>query len=107
DPNNDPHTDNGGCSMCQGAITIDGNNVIRNLAYYTIAHASAFVPDGSVRIESSSNEGISHVAFKTPENKIVLIVANNSKENKTFSVTANGKYFQCQLENGSTATFTW
>jgi len=23
DPLNDPHTDNGGCSMCQGALTLD------------------------------------------------------------------------------------
>jgi len=29
DPLNDPHTDNGGCSMCQGAVTIDGDKVTR------------------------------------------------------------------------------
>lgn len=107
DPNNDPHTDNGGCSMCQGAVTIDGNNVTRNLAYYTIAHASAFVPPGSVRIESSSQPGLSHVAFRTPAGKTVLVVANNSRETKAFSVTEGGHSFQSQLEHGSTATFTW
>src|SRR6218665_470822 len=107
DPNNDPHTDNGGCSMCQGAVTIDGNTVTRNLAYYTIAHASAFVPPGSVRIESSSGTGLSHVAFRTPSGKTVLVVANNSRETKSFSVTEGGHSFQSQLEHGSTATFTW
>ncbi|PZR21983.1 MAG: glucosylceramidase [Citrobacter freundii] len=107
DPNNDPHTDNGGCSMCQGAVTIDGNTVTRNLAYYTIAHASAFVPPGSVRIESSSQAGLAHVAFRTPAGKIVLIVANNSRDTKAFSVTEGGRSFQSQLEHGSTATFTW
>lgn len=49
DPLNDPHTDNGGCSMCQGALTIDKDSVSRNLAYYVIAHASKFVRPGSVR----------------------------------------------------------
>ena len=53
DPNNDPHTDNGGCSMCQGAVTLDGDAVTRNVAYYTIAHVSRFVPPGSVRIAST------------------------------------------------------
>jgi glucosylceramidase len=33
DPHFGPHTDNGGCTICQGAITIDGNTVTRNLAY--------------------------------------------------------------------------
>ncbi|HBZ20426.1 MAG TPA: glucosylceramidase, partial [Bacteroidales bacterium] len=49
DPLNDPHTDNGGCSMCQGAITINGDIVSRNIAYYTIAHASKYIRPGSVR----------------------------------------------------------
>ena len=53
DPQNDPHTDNGGCSMCQGAITIDGDKVTRNIAYYAVAHASKFVRPGSVRIAST------------------------------------------------------
>ena len=47
DPKNNPHTDNGGCGMCQGAITIDGDQVSRNLAYYAVAHASKFVRPGS------------------------------------------------------------
>jgi glucosylceramidase len=77
---NKPHTDNGGCGMCQGAVTIDGDKVSRNLAYYTIGHASKFVPDGSTRIESSIDANISNVAFSTADGKIVLIVANNSKD---------------------------
>ena len=44
DPNNGPHTDNGGCPVCTGAITIDGDKVTRNVAYYTVAHFSKFVP---------------------------------------------------------------
>lgn len=44
DPQSGPHTSNGGCSSCAGALTLDGDNVVRNLAYYTVAHASKFVP---------------------------------------------------------------
>ena len=39
--------------MCQGAITIDGDKVTRNIAYYAVAHASKFVRPGSVRIAST------------------------------------------------------
>ena len=53
DPQNGPHTADGGCPMCAGAITLDGDKVTRLVAYYVAAHASKFVPPGSVRIGSS------------------------------------------------------
>lgn len=107
DPNNDPHTDNGGCAMCQGAITIDGDKIVRNLAYYTIAHASKFVPDGSVRIGSTLTEGLSDIAFVTPEGKTVLVVANRSGSVKNFNIIYKDKVLQSMLNNGSVATFVW
>jgi len=107
DPENDPHTDNGGCSMCQGAITIDGDMIIRNLAYYTIAHASKFIPDGSVRIESNLSEGLSNVAFETAEGKTVLIVANKSDSVKNFNIHYKDKVLNSNLNHGSVATFVW
>jgi len=107
DPNNDPHTDNGGCAMCQGAITIDGNAVSRNIAYYVIAHASKFIPMGSVRIESVSSGTLSNVAFKTPEGKIVVIVANKGDVPQSFNISFGGKRIQPTLMNGAVATFIW
>lgn len=53
----EPHTDNGGCTMCQGAVTIDDDDVWRNIAYYVIAHASKCIPSGSFRIASTSPLG--------------------------------------------------
>lgn len=132
DPLNDPHTDNGGCSMCQGAITIDGNIVTRNIAYYTIAHASKFVLPGSWRIESTNTGDKSinltedeelpgimratvidntpvlpNVAFKTPENKIVLIVANDTYDTRSFQVQHKGKFAHIRLEPGAVGTYIW
>jgi glucosylceramidase len=68
DPLNDPHTDNGGCSMCQGAITINGDIVTRNIAWYTVAHASKFVRPGSVRI-ISTNRGDKTVGLYEDEQR--------------------------------------
>ena len=74
DPRNNPHTDNGGCTMCQGAITIDGDLFTHNVAYYAIAHAAKFVRPGSVRIASNVPDTLPNVAFQTPDNKTVPLM---------------------------------
>ncbi len=80
DENQDPHTDRGGCDRCLGALTISGDSITRNPAYYTIAQASKFVPPGAVRIASNSLDQLPNVAFKTPEGEIVSILQNKSTE---------------------------
>jgi glucosylceramidase len=107
DPNFGPHTNNGGCPVCQGAITIDGDNVTRNLAYYTVAHASKFVLPGSVRIGSNDLELLPNVAFKTPKGKKVLIVSNNSATSQTFNVRYHQKVFTTSLNAGAVGTYVW
>jgi len=131
DPKNDPHTDNGGCPMCQGAITLDGDKVSRNLAYYVVAHASKLVRPGSVRIASTSrgdetvnmngdeersgalrvstdaSDAMPNVAFKTPEGKIVLIVANDSYGINSFRIQYNGQNASFKLNPGAVGTYVW
>jgi len=107
DPKYDPHTNNGGCDRCLGTVTIDGNNVSRNPAYYTLAHAAKFVRPGSVRIESNIPDNLPNVAFKTPSGQKVLIVQNDSKKKQQFSVCFNQKYVSVSLEKGAVATFVW
>lgn len=132
DPQNDPHTDNGGCSMCQGAITIDRDAVSFNLAYYTIAHASKFVRPGSVRIGSTNlgdqtvsitedeerpgvkratvianTQVLPNVAFRTPEGKIVLIVANDTQSVSSFTVQYKGESANVRLNPGAVGTYIW
>lgn len=107
DPENKPYTDRGGCSMCQGAVTIDGDNYSRNLAYYAVAHAAKFVRPGSVRIASNDLPDLPNVAFKTPAGKYVLIVANNSKAAADFNIDQNGKTLATTLDKGAVATYIW
>lgn len=129
---NEPHTDNGGCTMCQGAVTIDDDRVIRNIAYYVIAHASKFIRPGSKRIfstapwdrsfaicEDEQNPGIfrmnvversdvmPNVAFRTPQGKIVLIVANNSWNNNKVYIQYKGSFAEMSIAPGSVKTFVW
>jgi glucosylceramidase len=132
DPLNDPHTNDGGCSMCQGAVTIDGDLFTRNIAYYVVAHASKFVVPGSVRIGSTqkgdmtvnltsdeerrenlrvatyeNQEVLPNVAFRTPEGRIVLIVANDSHSVSSFKVQYRGMTATLRLDPGSAGTYVW
>jgi glucosylceramidase len=103
----EPHTDNGGCPVCQGAITIEGNEVTRNLAYYTIAHFSKFVRPGSVRIETNALDTLPNVAFRGAKNAFVLVVANTAENAQSFNVTFHGRFFAATLQAGAVATFVW
>src|ERR1700728_776830 len=107
DPQNGPHTDNGGCTGCSGAITLDGDSVTRNVAYYVLEHFSQFVPPGSVRVASSEEEQLASVAFSTPEHKVVLVVSNTSNFAKPFSVKYHDTFFQTTLPPESVGTFVW
>ncbi len=106
-PSLNPHTDRGGCDRCLGAITIDGDAVTRNPAYYVIAHASKLVDPGSYRIGSSTAEGLSNVAFLRADGKQVLIVHNDSKDNKQFEIRSGNQHFKASLPAGATGTWLW
>lgn len=108
DPQFRPFTP-GGCNQCRGAIIIDGNNVERNVSYYIIAHASKFVPAGSVRIESSSpgTASLPHVAFKTPAGKKVLIVLNDGNGNFSFNIKVGNRWAPVTLTGNTVGTFEW
>jgi glucosylceramidase len=106
-PDFKPYTDRGGCSMCQGAVTIDSNSVTKNVAYYSIAHVSKFVRPGSVRIASNYIDSLPNVAFATPAGKRVLIVVNDSRTPQTFTIRYNGKDAAATLEGKAVGTFVW
>jgi glucosylceramidase len=107
DPQAGPHTDNGGCGGCYGALTIDGDNVTRLVAYYVLGHVSKFVPSGSIRIDSNTLDTLPNVAFKTPDGKEVLIVTNPSDTSQNFAVRYKGKAFTTSLGAGSVGTYVW
>jgi glucosylceramidase len=107
DPQNGPHTNNGGCTGCSGAITLDGDSVTKNVAYYVIEHFSQFVPPGSVRVASSEMEQLASVAFLTPQHKMVLVVSNTANFAKPFAVKYHDKFFQTALPPESVGTYVW
>lgn len=107
---NDPafsmHTP-GGCTECKGALTVTATSFTKNVSYYIIAHASKFVPAGSVRISSNIADNIYSAAFVTPTGKKVLIVLNDGSANASFSIKYKGKFADTNLPGGAVATYVW
>jgi glucosylceramidase len=107
DPTYNPHT-SGGCNTCQGALTISSGSVsARNASYYIIAHASKFVRPGSVRITSGQTTNLLTTAFKTSDDKKVLIVLNKGTGSETFNIKFGGKIVTSSLASGAVGTYVW
>ena len=79
DPSYGPHTP-GGCTECLGALTISGQEIVKNQSYYIIMQAAKFVPTGSIRLGIEVPEGIQAAAFKRPDGKTVLLVQNEGRK---------------------------
>ncbi|MDE2292205.1 MAG: glucosylceramidase [Elusimicrobia bacterium] len=105
DPRFQPHTDNGGCDTCLGAVTIDGDKVTRNPAYYIIASAAKLVRPGSVRVASDGPADLPNVAFRRPDGRLVLIARNASPAARSFTLREGGRAFQARLPAGAVGTF--
>ncbi len=101
-----PHTP-GGCDRCLGALTIEGDAVTRNPAYYIIAHASKFVRPGAVRVESSMPNSLLNVAFKLPGGPWVVVVLNGGRAPQDFNLRLAGAQAEVRLPAGAVGTFVW
>ena len=99
-----PHT-SGGCNKCLGALTISGDEVMRNPAYYTIAHIGKFVRPASRRIASTTSKALPNVAFKTTDNQVVIIVLNDNHSTLPFNIVIGSQSFHSSLSAGSVGTY--
>ena len=101
-----PHTP-GGCTTCKGALTINGDAVKRNVAYYIIAHISKFLSNGGVRIASNIPGTLSNVAFKSSTGEKILIVLNDNETAAAFNIRFNGKTAKAILPAGAVGTYVF
>ena len=74
DPAGGPHR--GGCDTCTPVVALDGPDVAaREADYYVLAHAAAFIPPGSVKIGSLSDDAeFAPVAFLAPDGSVVVVL---------------------------------
>ena len=88
-------------------IMSDTKEVIYTPEFYVYKHVTSKVPVGSVRlpIENSKGEDANMLAFKTPDNNIILIAANYQKEPQSVNVKINKEYLSVTLDAKSFNTF--
>ncbi len=103
-PNNGPHSASRTCIEL-----LDDLSVAYHFDYYMYGQFMKFIPRGALRIASSGLDDVrfAHVAFRTPDGRMVLVVANANREAVGFAVRCAEGGFQARLDGKSVATFRW
>ena len=76
-------------NYCDAPIICDTKNDIVhfNSSYYAIGHFSKYIDIGALRIQSESNHPfLRQVAFKNPDDSIVVIIQNETEEETTINI---------------------
>lgn len=88
-------------NLCDAPIICDTqeNTLIYNSSYYYIGHFSKYVQPGALRIFSdSADESLGLVAFINPDKKTVIVLLNETDEQKSFGLKVKDRYLQMVLE---------
>lgn len=99
----------GGCTSCQGAITVStSTSYARNVSYYIIGQISKFVKSGAVRVAATcSNTGYITSAFKNPDGTLAVLVYNSKSSAQSFKIVVGTQAFVYSIPASSAATFVW
>lgn len=85
-------------SKNRGLLTVDRRTgqYIKNADYYVLGHFSKYVPVGSHCIGSVVRgvKDVHHVAFLTPDNHVVSVLANQQKNPVQLHINLNDSYVQ-------------
>ncbi|WP_353719029.1 glycoside hydrolase family 30 beta sandwich domain-containing protein [Dyadobacter sp. 676] len=102
---------NKGCDNCRGVVTIASNgSVTKNVEYYAIAHMSKFVRPGAFHVQSDrlgASTGLEHVAFLNTDGSKVLVILNQSADNRKFTVSFGENQFSYTIDPNAVATLVW
>jgi len=91
DPTYSIHTD-GGCTTCQGALTINGSAITaRNVSYYIVTTMSRVVRTGAVRIAGSGASSFQSAAFRNPDGSLAVVAYNRESGAQTLTIAFEGK----------------
>ncbi|MBP1677774.1 MAG: O-Glycosyl hydrolase family 30 [Bacteroidetes bacterium] len=112
DENKGPNRD-GGCQTCYGAVDInssDYSTMTKNSHYFVIAHLSAVVKPGAVRIGADAGTaltGVTSSAFVNPDGSYALVLMNNNSDAKALTISDGRRYFSYSCPPKSVASFCW
>ena len=103
-PNNGPHN----CAPTCIVLNSDTLELEYRFDYYMYGHFAKFVKRAAVRLRSAEGDlRFANAAFKNPDGKIVLIVANNRPEEQEFKIQWKDKMILTTLAEKSVGTYVW
>lgn len=97
----------GGCSVCLGAVTIAGDSVKRNIAYYSVAHSSLIAAAGAHRIGLAATSELPAVAYKNQDGSYGLMIVNEEQQAKEITVGDGSSIFTARIPAQSVMSFSW
>jgi glucosylceramidase len=108
DQNWQPHTD-GGCSQCLGALIIDSNTkaITRTSGYYSIGHASKFVPPKSIVLQATCPTNFNCAVYMRPDGNAVVLVRNSQSNDQRMVIGWGGNIIDPVLPAYSISSFVW
>jgi len=84
----------------------DGNQWFRTSGYYNFAQLTRFVQRNSRLVKSSDlGKGIVNAAFKNPDGKVVVVVANTTDEDCRFVINNGARNASVELPARSVGTY--
>jgi glucosylceramidase len=75
--------------------------------YYMYGHFMKFIQRGAIRVKSTPSKNVPNVAFKNPDNSIVLIAVNPKKNKQKLTIVWDAFALKTELGSESIATFIW
>jgi glucosylceramidase len=103
-PNPGPHD----CSPTSIVLNSETLELEYRFDYYMYGQFTKFIKAGAVRINSnSSSKTLTNVAFKNPDNSLVLVVANAGRKKQAIDIVWKQRRVKTELDAQSIATFFW
>lgn len=103
-PNPGPHD----CSPTCIVLNSETLEIEFRFDYYMYGQFTKFIKAGAVRINSgSSSKSLTNVAFKNPDNSLVLVVVNTGQKKPAVTIAWKQRCLKAELDAKSMATFSW
>ncbi len=102
----------GGCQTCYGAVDIDNKDyktIIRNSHYYIMAHMSAVVKPGAVRIGSKgyTASGVMYAAFENTDGTYAFVLLNDANDAKKVTLSDGTRHFAYEVPAKAVVSYRW
>ncbi len=114
DENHAPHRGAGACSTCYGALDINSGSysyasIDRKSHWYDVAHPSACIRPGAVRIGTSgfTADKLTYMAFRNPDGSIGILAMNEGGEERQLVFVSGEHSVHVNVPASSVVSALW